>query len=185
MQVCLSDLNELNWKNIRRILIVGNSGSGKTTLANSIGKITGLPVSSMDTFRWRSNWEKVSDKRFKNAIRRTVRREDWIIEGVFPNGVELCAFTADIIIFLNLNPIRCLRNVIIRSFLFQNVARPGLPEGCVEKFNLRFYFLIVFFGLKTKQRILSAIRANPATKWVYLDDHRQSELLLGIFRGNF
>ncbi len=128
---------------MRRIAIVGISGSGKTSVARRLRAVTGLPLYHMDQLFWRGAWEAVPEQEYLAAHANLIEAHAWIIEGFLDPTMASRARAADLVVYLDISPLRCALNVVIRWLKHQRVARDELPAAALERLNLSFLQVVV------------------------------------------
>jgi adenylate kinase family enzyme len=143
---------------VRRVAIIGCSGSGKSTLARKMGERLGLPVTHLDLLYWRPGWRAVTDAEMREAVEAASMAEAWISEGLAIDSSALRLCRADTIVWLDVPRLTCLRRAILRVPLNRGRTRPDLPDGCPEKFDLKFYRWIWRFDRDVRPRLRAAIR---------------------------
>lgn len=127
---------------MQRVMVIGQPGSGKTTFARHLGAITGLPVVHIDRIHYRAGWEERTQAE-KTALCEGVHARDrWIFEGgharTWPERLD----RADTVIWLDLPlPLRFWR-LIRRTVRHYGRARPEMPAGCRERFDLAFFAFV-------------------------------------------
>ncbi len=143
---------------MRRVAIIGCSGSGKSTLARKMGERLGLPVIHLDLLYWRAEWRAVTDVEMRVAVDAASMGDAWISEGLAIDSSALRLCRADTIVWLDVPRQTCLRRAILRVPLNLGRARPDLPDGCPEKFDMTFYRWIWRFDRDVRPRLRAAIR---------------------------
>jgi|1048.fasta_scaffold10251_4 hypothetical protein len=128
---------------MRRIAIVGISGSGKTSVARRLRAVTGLPLYHMDQLFWRGAWEAVPEQEYLDAHAYLIEAHDWIIEGFIDPTMASRARAADLVVYLDISPLRCALNVVIRWLKHRRVAREELPAAALERLSLSFLQVVV------------------------------------------
>lgn len=100
-----------------KILIIGNSGSGKTTFAKKLSSDLDLPCFEVDSFVWKPIGynEKRSEKEIDDSINEILKRDSWIVEGVFGKIAEYFINDANKLIFLNPDIETCLARLSVRG----------------------------------------------------------------------
>ena len=103
---------------MKRIFILGISGSGKSTLAMNLSQILNIPHYDLDDIFWIKKYTEKRDKKdFENAVKKLVKKDRWIIEGVYEEG-KIASKKADTIIWLdfgiNLSTIRVVKRWLKR-----------------------------------------------------------------------
>lgn len=118
-----------------KIHIIGGSGSGKTYLAQKMSKESGIPHFDLDDIQWDNGTEHYGKKRDTHErdalLADILKRDDWIIEGVYYAWCKQCFADADQIYLLNV-PRYKYRYRIIRRFIRRKL---GLEKG--KKENLK------------------------------------------------
>ncbi|HXW83232.1 MAG TPA: isopentenyl transferase family protein [Candidatus Binataceae bacterium] len=106
----------LNYRECKRIVIVGCAGTGKTALAHRLGRETGLPVISLDSI-WKP-WlsaEEIPD--FRSLITQLHCRDAWISDGNFALiSFDLRLPRADLLVWLERSKLVCAWRAIRRTF---------------------------------------------------------------------
>ena len=144
---------------MQRIVILGNAGSGKSTLARALGQRLGLPVVHLDRLFWEPGWAKAPTHVFRARVSEAISGERWICEGNYHRQTfDLRLPRADLVIWLDTGPVRCLARVVMRSAL--NRPRDDLPEGCVERLDADFL------------AFLNYVRTFDREKRPGIEDHR-------------
>lgn len=95
-------MKNIDIKNCKRILIVGDSCRGKSTMGEFLSKSLNLPHTDLDDFFW---IKKFTIKREKGEQLELVRKflnknSEWIIEGTTRDMMSLCLKDSDMIIHL-------------------------------------------------------------------------------------
>lgn len=111
-----------------KIHVTGNSGSGKTTLARELSNALGLPFFSLDSIVWQPGWKKTSPEQRSELEGALLKHEAWVIDGVS----ERVRKEADVVIYLDIPPIRCWFRTLRRSLMSLTRSRPELPADCPE-----------------------------------------------------
>lgn len=120
---------------IRRVMILGGPGAGKSTLAGKLGQVTGIPVTYLDQLFWRPGWVSVSDAQMTAAAHEAARAERWIIDGNYSSTWPYRVSRADLIVFLDLPRGTRLRRILWRILTGFGRVRPGMADGCPERFD--------------------------------------------------
>ncbi len=88
----------------KRIHIVGAPGSGKSFLAARLSERFDIPVFELDEIFWRRRGDgsvlKTSDDELKRDLSEVLRRETWIVEGVYCKLIRPSFLSADVVIAL-------------------------------------------------------------------------------------
>ena len=101
----------------KRILILGAGGSGKTTIGRKIGRIMNIESKSIDDLRYSKDFRiKFSDKNAKNKLKSLLKKEKWILDGVYVEDYIFPAFKkADLIIVLKSTRLKLIYRIIKRE----------------------------------------------------------------------
>lgn len=115
-----------------KIHIIGGPGSGKTTLAKQLSEKLGIPRFDLDDLQWDNAsgaYGTKRDPKVRDAmLAEILKRDDWIIEGVYYAWCGQCFADADQIRLLHV-PRRVYRRRIIRRFLLRKLGlEPGKRE---------------------------------------------------------
>lgn len=144
---------------MKRIMVIGVSpGVGKSTFAESLGKALNIPAVHLDSLFWKPGWVEASVEEFKDAQRKVVEMESWVIDGNYSNSYDVREPYADSVIYLEL-PLRlCLYRVIKRYWKNRGTTRPDLGEGCTEKLDVEFLKFIVTTYKRRKKQMADRLR---------------------------
>ena len=115
-----------------KIHIIGGSGTGKTYLENQLAKKYEIPHYDLDELQWDNCAEHYGVKRDKEERERMLfeilKKDDWIIEGVYYKWCKQCFADADKIYLLQV-PRRIYVYRILKRFLRRKL---GIEEGKKE-----------------------------------------------------
>ena len=139
----------------RRICILGNSGAGKSTLAAALGDVSGLPVVHLDRIFWNPGWIEAPEAEVRAAMTAAAENDAWIIDGNFKKTLPQRLEKADLVIYIDYNPIFCLWRVLWR--MLRRKIRPDMADGCTERFNPEFYGYVLRFNRQTRPQLLEMI----------------------------
>ncbi|MEM8837699.1 MAG: AAA family ATPase [Pseudomonadota bacterium] len=145
-----------------RVLVVGCSGSGKTTLARKISDRFSLEHISLDRdVIWLPGWQVRARDDQRARLSALVCKNRWIIDGNSPATLDLRVARADLILWLRLPRWVALMGLAKRIFTYYGTVRPGIAEGCPERFpDLEFLSYIWTFEQKMAPRIEGVIREH-------------------------
>lgn len=130
----------------KRICIVGNCGSGKSSLAIKIGEKLGTDVHHLDNICYDENWQKKPVIGIGKELKLILAKDRWIIDGNHKSTFDLRFARAELVIFVDINPLICAYRAFLRMIRFK--YRPDLQTGQKERINLPFYKYILSFRKK-------------------------------------
>lgn len=98
---------------LSRVLIMGNGGAGKTHLASRLGSILSRPVTHLDDLHWMpGQYGQARDRAERDALARAAcAADEWVIEGVYGQLIDLAAPRATMLIWLDLPEDECIANI--------------------------------------------------------------------------
>jgi adenylate kinase family enzyme len=108
-----------------RIVILGCAGGGKTTLAQRLGKITGVPVISLDQI-WQPDWKEADVRTFRNLVKQVRAGDCWISDGNFALATfDLRLPRATMVIWIERSRWFCMWHAVARLFKRGEAHRVG------------------------------------------------------------
>ncbi|MFC3838517.1 P-loop NTPase family protein [Paracoccus rhizosphaerae] len=132
-----------------RVMIMGGSGVGKSHLALRLAAISGLPRYHIDQLSWLPGFvHRTTDEldRMTSEIHAT---DHWIIEGGHYETSHDRAKRADLLLVLAPSRLMQVMQIILRSWRYSRMIRPGMAEGCTQR-----------FGPQTLSAVEYALRSN-------------------------
>ncbi len=126
---------------MKKIFIIGMTGSGKSSLAKKISKKLKIPTYDLDDIFWIEKYSvKKDDENCKIELKKILKKETWIIEGVYDWGKE-AADKSDLIIWLNYGINICAYRVFKR-WLFSKKREKTIKEiyGLIK--YIRAYMIV-------------------------------------------
>ena len=130
----------------RRIAVLGGAGAGKSTVARRLGEELGLPVIHLDRLAFEPGWAKVDAATFRARLAPLVEGAAWIVEGVYPEVIDLVLGRADLTIWLDQPWWRRLWRAWRKTRIHRAAPRTDRPEGCGEVFDWTYVWQIARFG---------------------------------------
>lgn len=115
---------------MKRVAVFGNAGGGKSTLARQLADITGLPLHSLDTIKFKPGGDEVPYDEYRRIHSELLCRDEWIIDGFgcVPSAWERFS-VADTLIYVDL-PLFTHYRWVTKRFLLGWVVRPeGWPKN--------------------------------------------------------
>ncbi len=152
---------------MKRIIVVGSGGAGKSTLSVQLGEILGLPVIHLDKLYWQPNWVEPEKGEFRQMVARLAKENDeWIIDGNYSSTIDMRAFAADTIIFLDFPRRLCLWRWACRVIKNRGTVRPDMGEGCPEHWNYEMFNWLWNFPKRGRQELLSFLDSLDDSKTI-------------------
>lgn len=146
---------------MKRILVLGSGGSGKTTFSRKMAEKTALPLYHLDSLYWKPGWIEPEKTEWRAKLTDLVAQEEWIIDGSYGGTLDLRVPRAELIIFLDISPYRCIWNILkrrIKYARFTGLARPGMAPGCPESIWFSFLIWVWRYRRVSKPKVLNTIR---------------------------
>ncbi|MDZ4277220.1 MAG: topology modulation protein [Erythrobacter sp.] len=142
---------------MRRVLIIGPCGSGKSTLARELAPLLGLPLIHMDQLGWQAGWVETQKAELHARLAEAVAQDEWLIEGNYGSTLLPRLERADTVIYLDFPITLCLWRLIRRIVTHHGQARPDMPAGCPERFDLAFFWYVLNWNRGPRPRTEAAI----------------------------
>ena len=64
-----------------KVMVVGSFGSGKSTFSRQLSKILKVPVSHLDMYFWKPNWQMMRYDEQIKIHKQLIQNNKWIIDG--------------------------------------------------------------------------------------------------------
>ncbi|MDY0341371.1 MAG: adenylate kinase [Coriobacteriia bacterium] len=114
---------------MKRIAVFGNAGGGKSTLARRLSELTGLPLCSVDSLKYRPGGGEVPESEYLQAHADLLYRDEWIIDGFGSTPTAWERFTAaDTLIYVDL-PLPIHYMWVTKRLIKGSFVKPeGWPE---------------------------------------------------------
>lgn len=161
---------------MRKVIVIGNGGAGKSTFATKLGKVTGLPVTPLDTIYWQSDGTTLESTEFDPILRKILQQDKWIIDGNYKRTLALRTSYADTIIYLDYPRWLPLWRIFKRYFK-QLLGLEKTAAGNPIRLDPSFVWWVLTFPRK---KILETVRENMVTnsKLVLLQSLKQTNQFL-------
>ena len=147
----------------QRIAVIGSPGSGKSTLATTIAAATGLPLIHLDREYWQPGWVETDKDEWRVRNSALVAGERWVIDGNYGSSLAARLARADLVVWLDLPTLVCVKGVLSRLIRYRGSVRPDMREGCEERLDgafLEFIAYIVAFRRRKRPGIVTALSAS-------------------------
>lgn len=167
-----------------RLLVLGSSGAGKSTLAQRLGEALDLEVIHLDSYYWQPNWTSTPPAEWAGRLNELLQRERWVMDGNYPDSLELRLARADGVVFIDRNRLLCLWRCIRRYLKHRGQNRPELAPGCYEKLDWDFLQWIWNYPRDVRPKVLEAIEHSDGHKRVVvLRNEREAAAFLRALGG--
>jgi adenylate kinase family enzyme len=154
---------------MKRVAVFGNAGGGKSTLARHLAGITGLPLHSVDTIKYKPGGNEVPYDEYRRIHSELLRGEEWIIDGFggVPSAWERFSM-ADTLIYVDL-PLFKHYAWVTKRFVKGLVVTPeGWPENSpMWKGTLNSYRVLQLCHEKLTPRYRQLVAEQAAHKRVH------------------
>jgi adenylate kinase family enzyme len=117
---------------VQRVAVVGCPGSGKSRLSRQLAELLDIPIVHLDDLYWHRGWGRTPEADWQQIVRAMTDDPQWLIDGNFLSTLELRAARAQVVVFLDLMPSRCLFNVLRRHVRRRLGERDSLPRRIRE-----------------------------------------------------
>lgn len=170
---------------IQKVCVLGNTASGKSFLASRIAQLLKMESISLDQIFWKQNWTSLSLEAFYREQQKILKQEAWVIDGTFSEcGLAERFEAADLVVFLDSNPLVCLLRAIKR----RGKDKKRLPKGADDTQlsfgqSLKFALEILRFNGQERSQIL-LLASQSAQKFIFLHHWKEEAKLLERIRKN-
>lgn len=151
---------------MKRVLVIGSGGAGKSTFARRLGERLGLPVVHLDAHFWRPGWVETPKDEWRQTVDELCAREAWVMDGNFSGTLVQRLAACDTVIFLDMPRAVCVWRALKRWFMYRNVRRPDMAEGCGEKFDLKFLHWVWTYPSRSRPKVIARVDEVAAGKRV-------------------
>jgi adenylate kinase family enzyme len=132
------------FRDFKRINVVGTSGSGKTTFARKLAHRLNLPYYEMDQVFWKPGWQESSDDEFLARVREITSGQEWVLDGNYSRTIPEKWKHVQLIVWLDMSFLRTVLQVTRRVFQ-RAISREELWPGTGN----RETFANAFFSKKS------------------------------------
>jgi adenylate kinase family enzyme len=159
---------------VRRIVVIGPLGAGKSTLALKLGRLLGIQVHHLDWLYWGDSWTPTPPAEWQALLDRIVAGESWIVDGNFTGSLPQRLAAADLVIYLDISPLRSTVRATRRRILHRWRRAPGVPGGSRPMFDAQLFRWIWTFPRRKRPDLLEQLRQpSVADKAVILRNPRE------------
>lgn len=159
----LVDVNIDAVRHARRIVVLGCSGGGKSTLSRKLSEKLDLPYISMDReFFWLPGWQLRERNESLSLMTKAAAGERWVMDGTSPRTLSVRLARADLVIWVRMPRLLCIRRVIGRRIEYAGRSRPEMADGCPERIALDFLRYIWNFERTETPKIEQELERHAA-----------------------
>lgn len=137
---------------MKKVIVIGCPGSGKSWFSRALHDKTGIPLYHLDLMYWRADRTTVDKVVFRERLRSTIEKEEWIIDGNYGSTMEMRMEACDTVFFLDYPVEVCLAGVEDR----RGKPRPDMPwvetEGDEE-----FIAFIKNYGTDSRPKVMELL----------------------------
>ena len=108
---------------MKKVIVIGCPGSGKSWFSRALHDKTGIPLYHLDLMYWRADRTTVDKVVFRERLRSTIEKEEWIIDGNYGSTMEMRMEACDTVFFLDYPVEVCLSGMEER----RGKPRPDMP----------------------------------------------------------
>ena len=166
-----------------KIAGMGYSGAGKSTLSSALSQRLGLPLLHLDKVQFTAGWQERDRAEALAMVEAFMAQSSWVIDGNYAGFLQARRLEeADLIVFLDLPRLTCLRQAWGRYRRFRGQVRESAADGCCEKFDLEFFRWLVWDGRSRKRSAqYRSLMARYSAKAVVLKNRAQIQSFLARF----
>ncbi len=124
---------------VERVVVLGSGGAGKSVLARRLGAAWDLPVVHLDAVYWGPGWRPTPPEVWRGVVAGLAAGDRWVIEGGYPEVLDLLLERAELAILLDLPRRATLPRLLLRPLRRRDRDRGDLPRGLrhtVDRDNL-------------------------------------------------
>lgn len=170
---------------MQKIVVIGSGGSGKPVLSHSLGEITQIPVYHLDALYWNPGWKPTPGEEWENLQRDLVKRDEWIIDGMYTKSLNIRLSACDTIILFDFPSWLTTYRVIKRGILYHGRTRHDLTEGCPEQLTWEFIKFVWTFRKNKRPSVMDKLSKFPGKNVITLRTPRDVNDLIKRVRTEF
>lgn len=110
-------------------MVLGMGGAGKSVLARRLGAVWQLPVVHLDAVFWGPGWQPTPPEVWRGVVEGLVSGNRWVIEGGYPEVLDVLLDRAQLAVLLDLPRWRTLPRLVLRPVRPRDRDRGDLPRG--------------------------------------------------------
>lgn len=110
-------------------MVLGMGGAGKSVLARRLGAAWDLPVVHLDAVFWGPGWRPTPPEVWRGVVEGLAGADRWVIEGNYPEVLDLVLARAQLAVFLDLPRRVTLPRLLARPLRRRDREAGDLPRG--------------------------------------------------------
>ncbi|MEA4831165.1 MAG: topology modulation protein [Oscillospiraceae bacterium] len=175
----------ININDYTKIILIGSGGSGKSTFAKQLGGVTGLPVIHLDNEFWRPGWVETPRDEWVEKQKQLISGEKWIIDGNYGGTLEMRFVAADLVIFLDINPVICVWSAARRTGKKRSDLPQELTEPKIFSKDFREFAKWIWNYPKTgRNKVIALHERYPDKAFLQIKSRRELKKYLKVKRNN-
>ncbi len=147
---------------MRKIIVIGCPGSGKSTFSRKLHKTTGIPLFHLDMMFWNADKTTVDKSVFRERLSKTIKLDEWIIDGNYGSTMEMRMEACDTVFFLDYPLDVCLKGIEERK----GKARTDMPWIEYED-DLEFIEFIKNYNSENRPKVIELLN-KYSDKEIYI-----------------
>lgn len=161
---------------MKRIVVIGNNGSGKSIFSARLGEKTKNPVIHLDTHFHLPGWKKRPSEEFYALVDNFIKKDRWIIDGLYRKTLIKRIEAADTIIFLDIPKYKTFYRIFKRRIIYRKGKRPDMPDFLNEQISFTLIRKNILFNKKEIYKILDNYSGKK--KIIILKNNKEIENFL-------
>ncbi|MBQ6333859.1 MAG: adenylate kinase [Erysipelotrichaceae bacterium] len=154
----------------KKIIIIGPPGAGKSTFSFKLQELTGLPLYHLDLLYHKPDKTTVSKEEFDKKLNEILKKDEWIIDGLYLRTLESRLKDCDLIYFFDLPIEECLQGVINRK----GKVRKDMP-WVEEELDEEFMAYIRQFPDNQYPRMLAMMERYKDKPMIVFKSHEEAD----------
>lgn len=102
---------------MKRIMVIGNISAGKSTFARRLHQLTKIELIHLDEKFFKPNCGFPPKEEWIEYVQSIIQKDEWIIDGNYPNTLNIRAERADSIFLIDPSLFECYFNLIKRNII--------------------------------------------------------------------
>ncbi len=134
---------------MNKVMIVGNIAAGKSTFAKKLHNLTGIKLIHLDNLYFEEDRTYMTVVEWIGVVAKISQENSWIIDGNYPQTLEIRANQADTIFIFDISRMRCSLNLLKRFFYCKMLKR---KLDCNSKSDNYYHAIKKIWSFNTKKK---------------------------------